>query len=120
VVQGNTFYPAQIAGDLAPPDGIMPDGSPLDTSGVTVDGLPGVSELRVQLRNDAAVAQSLPGLRLTLLDAVQRPVARRTLSAAEYLPGAMPDLAAGASVEARVPIEAPQAEAAGFQVDLEP
>ena len=85
-----------------------------------VDGLPGVSELRVQLRNDAAVAQSLPGLRLTLLDPAQRPVARRTLSAAEYLPGAMPDLAAGASVEARVQIEAPQPEAAGFQVDLEP
>jgi hypothetical protein len=47
VVQGNTFYPAQIAGDLAPPDGIMPDGSPLDTSGVTVDGLPGVLPPRI-------------------------------------------------------------------------
>jgi hypothetical protein len=47
VVQGNTFYPTQIAGDLAPPDGIMPDGSPLDTSGVTVDGLPGVLPPRI-------------------------------------------------------------------------
>jgi hypothetical protein len=85
-----------------------------------VEGVPGVSELRVQLRNGAAFAQPLPDLRLTLLDDAQRPVARRTLSAAEYLPGAKPDLAAGTSAEGRVLLEAPQREASGFQVDLEP
>ena len=85
-----------------------------------VDGVPGVSELRVQLRNGAAFAQRLPDLRLTLLDDAQRTLARRTLSASDYLPGTKPDLAAGATAEARVLIEAPQREASGFQVDLEP
>jgi hypothetical protein len=85
-----------------------------------VEGVPGVSELRVRVRNGAAFAQPLPGLRLTLLDEAQRAVARRTLSPAEYLPVAMPDLAAGATAEARVLIEAPPREASGFQVDLEP
>jgi hypothetical protein len=85
-----------------------------------VEGVPGVSELRVQLRNGAAFAQPLPDLRLTLLDDAQRPVARRTLSPADYLHGAKPDLAAGATAEARVLLEAPQREASGFQVDLDP
>lgn len=83
-----------------------------------VDGAPGVSELRVQVRNGAAFSQRLPDLRLTLLDDAQRPVARRTLSASEYLPGTKADLAAGASAEGRVLLEAPQREVVGFQVEL--
>ena len=85
-----------------------------------VEGVPAVSELRVQLRNGATFAQPLPGLRLTLLDDTQRAVARRTLSPAEYLPGATPDLAAGALAEGRVLIEGPMPKVWGFQVDLAP
>lgn len=51
VIQGNTFFPTQIAGELAPPDGIMPDGSPIDTTGVSVDGAPGVLPPRVVVGN---------------------------------------------------------------------
>lgn len=47
VVQGNTFFPAQIAGDLAPPDGVIPEGMPIDATGVTVDGAPGVLPPRI-------------------------------------------------------------------------
>jgi hypothetical protein len=83
-----------------------------------VEGAPGVSELRVRLRNGAAFAQPLPGLRLTLLDGTPRPVASRTLAAAEYLPGGRPNLAAGASTEARVVVEIPQPAVGGFRVDV--
>jgi hypothetical protein len=85
-----------------------------------VEGVAGVSELRVRLHNGAGFAQSLPGLRLTLLDDAQRAVAGRTLAPAEYLQGAKPVLGAGATAEARVFVEAPQHEASGFRVDLVP
>lgn len=86
----------------------------------SVEDVPGVSELRVQLRNGGASALPLPGLRLTVLDDVQRPVAWRVLRPAEYAAHGKPALAAGASVEARVLLEAPQARVAGFEVELEP
>jgi hypothetical protein len=85
-----------------------------------VEDVPRVSELRVQLRNGGPSAQPLPGLRLMVLDDLQRPVAQRVLRPAEYAAHGKPALAAGASVEARVLLEAPQRQIAGFQVDLEP
>jgi hypothetical protein len=79
-----------------------------------------VSELRVQLRNGGPSALPLPGLRLTVLDDVQRPVAQRVLRPVEYAGHGKPALAAGATVEARVLLEAPEVRVAGFEVELAP
>jgi len=83
-------------------------------------GVPGVSELGVQLHNRAPFAQPLPPLRLTLLDDAQRPLAARTLSPADYLPGARAQMAVGATVDARLRLETPERAVAGFQVDVVP
>jgi hypothetical protein len=83
-----------------------------------VDGVPGVSTLRVRLRNGAASSTPLPGLRLTLLDANQRAVARRRIVPAEYQPGPDAELPGGAEVEVRLLLEAPQHEVFGFQIDV--
>ena len=87
---------------------------------VPVEGAPGVSELRVRLRNGAAFAQPLPGLRLTLLDGTPGPVASRILAPADYMRGGRPQLAADASAEARVLVEIPERQVVGFEVDLIP
>jgi hypothetical protein len=63
VVQGNRFFPTQISGmddPLAPPDGIMPDGSPIDATGVSVDGSPGVLPPRITVGNIDAPAPISP------------------------------------------------------------
>ena len=83
-----------------------------------VAGIPGVSELRVRLRNGAPFAQALPHLRLTLLNDAQRPVARYTLGAADYRVEATPDLPAGAEVEGRALLEISEPDVRGFQVGL--
>jgi hypothetical protein len=83
-----------------------------------VDDTPGVSDLRIRLRNGAAFAQAVPRLRLTLLDDAQRPVARHTLAAADYLPASDTDLPAGAEVEGRALLEIAEPEVRGFRIDL--
>jgi hypothetical protein len=80
--------------------------------------LPGVSTLRVAIVNRAAHPAAPPGLRLTLVDAADRPVARRVFRPEEYLlDGAVPVLP-GAEIEVVLVVEAPETEFAGYRVDL--
>lgn len=84
-----------------------------------VEGVPGVSELRVRLRNGGASPLPLPGLRLTVLDDVQRPVAARTIAPVDYVAAAGATVAAGTSTDLRVLLEVPPQATGGFRVDLQ-
>jgi predicted Zn finger-like uncharacterized protein len=59
---------------------------------------PGTLHLTATLRNRAPYAQAWPQLEITLTDAQERPLLRRALAPAEYLPA---DLAAGEGFPAR-------------------
>ena len=76
--------------------------------------------LQVTLRNRAPFAQAYPALELTLTDTNDRPVVRRVIQPAQYLPptAALDDesIAAGAEVEIRLWLEAKGIAAAGYRL----
>lgn len=75
--------------------------------------------LNALIRNDAAHAVQYPHLELTLTDARDRPVVRRALAPAEWMPGAVEEdgIAAGAEIVLKLPFEAKGvAHAVGYRI----
>jgi predicted Zn finger-like uncharacterized protein len=63
----------------------------IETSDLSPDGAkPGWLHLAATLRNRAPFAQNWPNLELTLTDAQERPLIRRVLAPADYLPAQQP------------------------------
>jgi predicted Zn finger-like uncharacterized protein len=87
-----------------------------------VAGSGGAGELlvRASIRNEAARAQPMPFLRLTLQDRFGKRIASRDLGPAEYLgarAGGRQFLEAGQRVDAEVAVIDPGSSAVGFEVD---
>lgn len=78
----------------------------------------GVIHLSATLVNNASYAQAYPLLELTLTDAYDKPVIRRTLNASEYLPGQdiTQGLPPGDSVHIRLTLTATDAAVAGYRL----
>lgn len=77
--------------------------------------------LTATIRNRAPFAQQYPALELTLSDTGDRPLARRVLRPADYLPPqtpVAPGLGAGAELVLHLAVEAPDIPAAGYQLYL--
>lgn len=85
--------------------------------GAGEDDAPGFLTLRATLRNTAPRTQPLPLLRVVLLDAQGKPVARRDLAPAEYAPTGAGTMAAGGRVEAEFSAQDPGARVVGFELD---
>jgi hypothetical protein len=82
------------------------------------EDLPGVSVLRVVIVNRAGHPAAPPGLRLSLVDAADRTVARRTFRPEEYLLDGAAPVPPGGQIEVALAVEAPDTEFAGYRVDL--
>jgi predicted Zn finger-like uncharacterized protein len=76
--------------------------------------------LNAVIRNRAAFAQELPSLELTLTDAGDRPLVRRVLRPADYLPGGVPPqgIAPGAEAVLRVHLDTGGLRATGYRLYL--
>ncbi len=90
--------------------------------GASEGDAPGFLTVRATLRNTAAVPQPAPLLRLVLVDAQGRTVARRDLLPAEYAPAAAaarttPSLAPRARLTAEFSAQDPGARVVGFELD---
>ena len=89
--------------------------------GAGEDDAPGFLTVRATLRNTAPRPQPMPLLRVVLLDAQGRPVARRDLAPAEYAPTGAPTgaatMAAGGRVEAEFSAQDPGPNVVGFELD---
>ncbi|MBI2319711.1 MAG: zinc-ribbon domain-containing protein [Betaproteobacteria bacterium] len=92
----------------------------IESSDLRADSVnPAVMVLTATLRNRAAFPQSLPALELTLTDARDQALARRVLSAPEYLGrGAAERFAANSELAVKVFIEAASLGAAGYRLYL--
>jgi hypothetical protein len=92
----------------------------IESSDLQSDNARGLFILQATLRNKAAYAQAWPALELTLTDAGDMAVARRVLSAADYLP---PDsdltaFPASGEIPVRLWIDARGLDAAGYKLYL--
>jgi predicted Zn finger-like uncharacterized protein len=78
----------------------------------------GVIHLSATLINNAPFTQAYPLLELTLTDAYDKPMIRRALTAAEYLPGqdTSQGILPGESVQIRLALTAGEATVAGYRV----
>lgn len=90
--------------------------------GASEGDAPGFLTVRATLRNTAAVPQPAPLLRLALVDAQGRTVARRDLLPAEYAPATAnartaPLLAPGERLNAEFSAQDPGARVVGFELD---
>ncbi len=90
----------------------------IESSDLQSDNLRGQFVLQATLRNRASYAQDWPALELTLTDAGDTVVARRVMSATEYLPPAIsPErFPANGEVAVRLWIEARDLGAAGYRL----
>jgi len=117
-----------IAAALGRP--LQPDWDPrayeVVQQGASEGDAPGFLTVRATLRNTAAVPQPAPLLRLVLIDAQGRTVARRDLLPAEYAPAAATAaataraatlLAPGARLSAEFSAQDPGAQVVGFELD---
>lgn len=87
---------------------------------IAQSGAQGELLVRASIRNEAAHAQPMPLLRLTLQDRYGKRIASRDLTPVEYLgarAGARAFLAAGQRVDAEVAVIDPGSNAVGFEVD---
>lgn len=87
---------------------------------IAESGAQGELLVRASIRNEAARAQPMPLLRLTLQDRYGKRIASRDLKPVEYLgahAGARAFLAAGQRVDAEVAVVDPGSNAVGFEVD---
>jgi hypothetical protein len=90
----------------------------IESSDLQVDNARGLFILDASLRNRAAYAQAWPALELTLTDAGDVPVARRVMTAADYLPPGS-DLSAfpaNAETPVRMWIDAKGLGASGYRL----
>lgn len=92
----------------------------IEASDLQSDNVRGLFVLQATLRNQAAYAQAWPALELTLTDASDTAVARRVLSAADYLPPGsdLTSFPAAAEVPVRLWIDAKGLGAAGYKLYL--
>ncbi|MGL6183494.1 MAG: DUF3426 domain-containing protein, partial [Aestuariivirga sp.] len=92
----------------------------IEASDLQSDSVRGLFVLQATLRNQAAYAQAWPALELTLTDASDTAVARRVLSAADYLPPGsdLTSFPAAAEVPVRLWIDAKGLGAAGYKLYL--
>lgn len=122
-----------IAAALGRP--LQPDWDPrayeVVQQGASEGDTPGLLTVRATLRNTAVQPQPAPLLRVVMLDAAGRPVARRDLSPAEYAPGRGPTgtprsaaapqdpplLAPGARLQAEFSAQDPGSQVVGFELD---
>ena len=90
----------------------------IEASDLQADTARGLFILQAALRNRAAYPQAWPSLELTLLDAQEAVVARRVLTAADYLPAGSNPAAfpASAEVPVRLWIDAKGLGAAGYRL----
>lgn len=89
--------------------------------GAREDDSAGYLTVRASVRNTATVAQPAPLLRLVLLDAEGKPVARRDLSPAEYAaadPNRSRMLAPGTRIAAEFSARDPGVRVVGFELDV--
>jgi predicted Zn finger-like uncharacterized protein len=95
-----------------------PDLVVIEASDLQADNARGMFVLQATLHNRANYAQDWPALELTLTDASDSVVARRVMSAAEYLPPAIsPEVfPANGEVAVRLWIEARNLGAAGYRL----
>ncbi len=95
-----------------------PDLVVIEASDLQADNARGLFVLQATLHNRANYAQDWPALELTLTDASDSVVARRVMSAAEYLPPAIsPEVfPASGEVAVRLWIEARNLGAAGYRL----
>lgn len=87
---------------------------------IAESGVTGELLVRASIRNEAARAQPMPYLRLTLQDRYGKRIASRDLEPTEYLgarAGGRAFLAAGQRVDAEVSVVDPGSNAVGFEVD---
>ncbi|MFM7625925.1 MAG: DUF3426 domain-containing protein, partial [Gammaproteobacteria bacterium] len=98
--------------------------------GANEGDVPGLLTVRATLRNTGTQPQPAPLLRVVMLDAAGKPVARRDLSPAEYAPGGVAGpggatapasaarlLAPGARLEVEFSAQDPGARVVGFELD---
>jgi predicted Zn finger-like uncharacterized protein len=111
---------AELGCDLPLPR--LPELMSIEASDLQADGTnPGVMVLSATLRNRAAFAQQFPSLELTLTNAQDQAVARRVLSARDYLArGANLDagFAANSELAVRIFIEAAALKPTGYRLYL--
>jgi len=92
----------------------------IEASDLQSDNVRGLFVLQATLRNQAAYAQAWPALELTLVDANDSAVARRVLTAADYLPpdSDLTSFPAGAEIPVHLWIDAKGLGAAGYKLYL--
>jgi predicted Zn finger-like uncharacterized protein len=116
------FIPA-VAGvfealDVQVPPVARSDLVSIEASDLQVDNARGLFVLNALLRNRADYAQAMPALELTLIDAADKPVARRVMKAAEYLPPGsnLTSFPAKAEIPVRMWIDARGLGASGYRL----
>jgi len=90
----------------------------IEASDLQVDNARGLFVLNALLHNRADYAQAMPALELTLIDAADKPVARRVMKAAEYLPPGsnLTSFPAKAEIPVRMWIDARGLGASGYRL----
>jgi predicted Zn finger-like uncharacterized protein len=116
------FIPA-VAGvfevlDVQIPSSARSDLVSIEASDLQVDNARGLFVLNALLHNRADYAQAMPALELTLIDAADKPVARRVMKAAEYLPPGsnLTSFPAKADIPVRMWIDARGLGASGYRL----
>jgi predicted Zn finger-like uncharacterized protein len=94
----------------------------IESSDLQADpGRPSLVTLAAVLRNRSALAQDFPALELTLTDAANEPLARRVLTAEDYLPKGMnprPGLGPNNEVVVRIGLETGNLNPVGYRLFL--
>lgn len=94
----------------------------IESSDLQADpGRPSLVTLAAVLRNRSALAQDFPALELTLTDAANEPLARRVLTAEDYLPKGMnprPGLGPNNEVVVRIALETGNLNPVGYRLFL--
>lgn len=104
--------------DVQVPSPARSDLVSIEASDLQVDNARGLFVLNALLHNRADYAQAMPALELTLIDAADKPVARRVMKAAEYLPPGsnLTSFPASAEIPVRMWIDARGLGASGYRL----
>ena len=104
--------------DIQVPQSARSDLVSIEASDLQVDNARGLFVLNTVLHNRADHAQAMPALELTLIDAADKPVARRVMKAAEYLPPGsnLTSFPAKAEIPVRMWIDARGIGASGYRL----
>lgn len=104
--------------DIQVPQSARSDLVSIEASDLQVDNARGLFVLNAVLHNRADHAQAMPALELTLIDAADKPVARRVMKPAEYLPPGsnLTSFPAKAEIPVRMWIDARGIGASGYRL----